>query len=390
MSAEQNSALATAVWCAGASLGAEPSALIRDEKPSPSPQIAQAIMTHRISKLATDNVNRLGLEEGDAERVRNDALAHTHAAFQLIGHTDTVVKLLSAESVRFLIIKGIALGALSQTAAGRGAGDVDVLIDPADLPRVHDIFLANGYRTALALPDVARPATRRVWQYIEREASYVQGPIHIDLHWRISTQRHLFPPFDELYSRHSTLAVSNTALPTLSAPDSLAAACYHAYFDEFQPLRSMLDVVALLNVVDPTELPAYSPQLQQLLSGVVSLSAELFPGVVDDAARAVTERLAPPPGVVRERFDQALQHSRAPWGTRPTYRAQLRKARAEAHFDTLLDSVPRFLGRRLVRFEPWTPARPTMSFSHAFANRMSIELSGARRALSKKRVAPGR
>lgn len=380
------STLHTAVWCAGSSLGAALPDSPPGETPPSSADKAAAITAHRISRLAIDHPDGLELDESDWERVRTDALAHTHAAFQLVGHTGSVVELLTTESVRFLVIKGVALGALSQTPAGRGAGDVDILIDPVDVPRVHNILHRHGFRTALALPDITRKRTWRLWQYIEREASYVSGAIHIDLHWRISTQRKLFPSFDDLYSRSTQVTIGDTTVPTLGVADSLAASCYHAYFDEFQPVRCLMDVVSLLRTLGAGELPDYPPALRKLISGVVGVVAEVFPGVVDAEAQHVIAHTAPPPRVVAERFEQALQHSRAPWGTRPSYRAQWRRARAEAHFDTPLDGAPRFLGRRLVRFEPWRPDRPTMTFGEAFANRVKIEISGLRRALRYKKT----
>ena len=344
-----------------------------------SGEMARAITRHRLSRLVVNSPHPVELAAADLETVTNDALAHTHAAFQLVGHTTHVARLLEEENIDFLVIKGIALGALSQTPAGRGAGDVDILVDPADVPRVHEVFRAGGFRPALALPDMTAPRTWRVWQYFDREATYVGHNTHIDLHWRISSQRHLFPDFATLSSRATTVSVADSTIPTLSQADSLAAACYHAYFDQFQPLRSLVDVVMLIRSVDPGTLsPTLSRRLTALMAGVIAVVADVLPGVVDTEAAALLAVLPTPPRIVRQRFDRALRSPKVAWEERQHTGDLLAKLLAEAHFDSPIDALPRFIGKRLFHFPTWSPERTSTTLLTAATRRWRVESSRRR------------
>jgi hypothetical protein len=374
--------LPRALECARIALGSTHTRTVQiPDDPAHSRAGADAIIEHRLSRLALDNAEAQSLQPGDLERVTTDALAHTHAAFQLVGHTATVVSVLEQTGIRFLIIKGIALAALTATPASRGAGDVDVLVDPLDVPRVHKVLLDNGFRPVLALPDFAAPARWRVWQFLDREASYLGPGSHLDLHWRISSQRHLFPDFETLYSRRTTVTVADTALPTLSVPDSLAASCFHTYFDQFQPARSLIDVVAALKSLGQENLPPYSRALRKLLSGVIHLVAEVFPGVVDEEVARLAKALPRPPHIVGRRFARALVTPRVRWEDHQDPGALWGKAWAEAAFDHPLEFVPRFVGKRLFDFPTWTASRPSTPLGKAFILRVGTEKRRAKTAL---------
>ena len=340
---------------------------------STSSERALAITRHRLSRLVVNSHHPLELDTDDVERITNDALAHTHAAFQLVGHTAHVSGLLTGEHVQFLVIKGVALGALSQTPAGRGAGDVDILVDPRDVPRVHDIFLAHGFRPALALPDVRKRGTWAVWSFLDREATYLGHSTQIDLHWRISSQRHLFPTIQELYARKIEVTVADATVPTLSLADSLAAACYHAYFDQFQPLRSLVDVVSLVGIAGDTTLPRYSRKLRNLMSGVLDLTRILFPETAGDTVTRLLATLPPAPSIVRSRFTDALTSPKVAWEESQNTGAVWAKMRAEAPFDSAVDIIPRFIGKRLFHFPHWTTGQPHTSLTRALVNRVQVE-----------------
>ena len=361
-------------------LGAKQDSVPAAWEESDSAERTSAIIRHRLSRLVVNSDHQLDLDPGDMERVTNDALAHTHAAFQLVGHTTHVASLLESENIEFLTIKGVALGALSQTPAGRGAGDVDILVDPRDVPRVHKLLLDHGFRPALALPDVTKSSTWAVWSFLDREATYIGHSTHIDLHWRISSQRHLFPPFADLYARKTEITVADATVPTLSVADSLAAACYHAYFDQFQPLRSLLDVVSVVRAAEGETLPRYSPKLQRLISGVLDLTRSLFPGVIDDAITRLGETLPKPPAIVASRFADALTSPKVAWEESQDTGALWAKMRAEAPFDSAIDIIPRFIGKRLFHFPHWTESQPHTPLHRALVGRVQVESSRKKKA----------
>jgi hypothetical protein len=336
--------------------------------------LIEAITRHRVSRLVLDSAEQLGFSAEGIERLKNDTLAHTHAAFQLVGHTIQVSEALTEADIDHLIIKGVALGALSSTPASRGAGDVDVLVEPSDLARLHEVLLGLGLRPAEALPDYSKRWSWTLWTFLDRERTYIGAGMQVDVHWRISSQRHLFPNFPVLWTRRTDVRVADRPIPTLGVPDSLFASCFHTYFDQFQPLRSLLDVVALLRTLDPTTpLPRPGRQLGRLVAGVVTLVTEVFPGVVDEQASRVLEQLPPPSQIVRQRWREALLSPKTVWEESQDLRALARKARAEARFDHPLEVLPRFIGKRLAYFPPATVARPSITLGEAFFGRMRVE-----------------
>lgn len=340
-----------------------------------SSSLADTIISHRLSRLALDHANTLGLDEADHERVKNDALAHTHAAFQLVGHTTQLVSTLQAAGLRFLVIKGVALAAHTSSVASRGAGDVDILLAPDDVPRLHDILDGASYRPALALPN-PHSVSGRVWRWLDREATYLGNGTQVDVHWRISSQHRLFPRFDTLYERRATVMVADTPVPTLGRQDSLAAACFHAYFDQFQPARSLVDVVAVMRAMDQdTQLPRYPTPLQRLVSGVLDLVKDVFPGVVDAGVVSLLRQLPTPPRIVRDRFEEALITPRVRWEVEQDRGALVSKFFAESAFDNPFTAAPRFLGKRMFDFPHWSAATPTTGLRQAFSRRLSVERS---------------
>jgi hypothetical protein len=213
-----------------------------------------------------------------------------------------------------------------------------------------------------------------VWSFLDRETTYIGHSTYIDLHWRISSQRHLFPPFAKLYSRRTTVTVADTQIPTLCQADSLAAACYHAYFDQFQPLRSLIDVLSLIPAVSPESLAPDLPRpLQKLMAGVITVVTDEFPDLVDTQAQALLAVLPAPPRIVRKRFDQAVVTPRRAWEETQDQKALVAKLLSEAHFDSPFEVVPRFVGKRLLAFPAWSESQETTSLSAAVWRRWRVE-----------------
>lgn len=346
---------------------------------------ADAIIRHRLSKLAVGHLGAMKLSSADSQRVTEDARLHTYAAFVLVRQTVPLANLIANAGMRFLIMKGVALAAETGSPVSRGAGDIDVVVDPGDMPLLHSALLDGGLRPVLALPAVTSRRARRVWQFLDREASYVGEDAHVDVHWRISPQRHLFPPFSALYARHTTVAIQGSDIPTLSPPDALAAACFHAYFDQFQPVRALVDVAMLIQLVDPASLPDdYSTPLKKMMAGVIALVGELFPGFATDRIAALLAPLPAPAAIVRRRFDRALASPRSPWEQSQDVGALWSKLVSEAHFDHPLEVLPRFIGKRLFQFPPWNKNTPSTPLAVALRRRWRAER--ARRRSSRRRT----
>jgi hypothetical protein len=332
------------------------------------------VTQQRVSLLVGNYASASGVSNETIDRVLSDAVAHTHAAFLVASHTTVVSEALTEASVRHLILKGVAWGALVGGVVSRGAGDIDVLVAPEDIHAAGDVFVNLGFRPATAMPDPAERTNWSVVSFVERERTYLGTPVDIDLHWRISPQRHLFPSFEELYSRHVVVPVGGRTIPTLSMGDALVAACAHVYIDEFRSLRGLIDIVRLVHALGGATVPRHSRALRQLAADVMATTRQVFPGIAEDEFQGVMRQLPTPTNRTVSMWNEAHGVPYVKWATKRDLRAAAQRFLQEARFDRTIESIPRFFGKRLLVFPPWTPSAPTATLGQAAQRRVTNEL----------------
>jgi hypothetical protein len=94
-----------------------------------------------------------------------------------------LLALLDRECIRVVPLKGPTLSrALYGSLSLRSFSDLDILIQPGDLPRTKELLEADGYTLASALPWRGDSAFSRVR---ECEISFTKGLINLDVHWRL-------------------------------------------------------------------------------------------------------------------------------------------------------------------------------------------------------------
>jgi len=97
---------------------------------------AQQVKRQRISLVILRAKEQLGLSAQLAEELEDDVASHLVAASMLITQSASLSRALTDAHIDHLVYKGAALGALQGGVSSRGAGDVDVLVAPEDIPRV--------------------------------------------------------------------------------------------------------------------------------------------------------------------------------------------------------------------------------------------------------------
>lgn len=331
------------------------------------------IRAHRLSRLVLEHLENLGFDPVDIEDVRSDALAHTQAALELVTATTLVSRALTDAGVAHLIFKGVVLGSLVSSVGARGAGDVDVLVSQKNLGVVAGVLEGLGFRPMRALPSLSFKRSWSLWAFFDRECTYVGPPGQVDLHWRIAPQRQLMPSFEDLYERRTHAVIGETSVPTLGLADSLAASCFHAYHDRFEPLRGLIDIVRIVEASEGVVLPRYSRALGRLIAGVLQLLTAEFPGVIDKPTAALLQQLPEPNRAALSRWRVATVSPRVPWAEKADVGAQIEWGIAEARCDVWWEFLPRFVGKRLFLFPDATPARQTTGFSQAFLGRLVFE-----------------
>lgn len=255
----------------------------------------EVALHHRVESLLVDHAAELGLEEATLALFMEQARAQHMAGLLLVKSTFAVGELFTRHSFDFLIFKGVPLSVLSgRKPSSRGAGDIDVLIHPRDVPRAHAVLMSEGFRPKIAFaPQDGR--AWNFWSFRERELSYRKDGIFIDLHWRVPKNAHHFPDTKAVLARKSEISIGKGSLKTLSPGDSLAACAIHIYLDYCQNLRLFTDLVFLSRLPGnrlPEDLPLPG---RQLVSDVLEFARRLLhesvipqvPGTLDPIERNV-------------------------------------------------------------------------------------------------------
>ncbi len=206
--------------------------------------VAQAVRLHRVAPLLVTHAAALELPDALVDALRDDVRAQTLGAMGLAGQSVRAVSAVAAAGIPVLLFKGVALAVASTgSPTARGAGDIDLLVRPEDVPATHETLTSGGW-SGDALPPEGR---WRAWYLASRrERSYLAPASPVDLHWRIGWHARPLPSASVLLDRAGSVTIADRTVPTLAEPDAFAAACYHAAVDRYARLRLLVDVARLL------------------------------------------------------------------------------------------------------------------------------------------------
>lgn len=269
-------------------------------------QFVEAVRRQRLGPALAQHPERLDLPPAIAAQLRADQSTENAAVRSQATELQQTFEALERAGVRALAFKGLALAVQAHgDYTARGRGDHDILVDPGDLARAHAAITALGW---IPGEGFARPGESWAWRHLVRnyyELTLTRGGQSVDLHWHLGPVRAAFPSFTELWSRRVEVEIGGQAIPTLSAYDALAHSATHAAKDQWDSLRSLLDIHRLC--ADPQTWRQADRKLNrdQLLS--IAIATQLFgiptgaPPIVTSAARpaaailpAVLERQSNP------------------------------------------------------------------------------------------------
>jgi hypothetical protein len=203
--------------------------------------VAGSVYRHldHLPELAPTERHLLG-----ANALRN-RIDHGHIGRDL-RYLDQLLKPLGAP---WVIVKGPAVAAtLYSPPEIRAAGDIDVLIAPADFPGAIELLERAGH----PVDDANWPLVRQL----------TAGQLHmvlpngtiLDLHWHLlfdAAERARYPlTTTELIARRRTVAIAGIELATLDPVDTLIHLCYHAANEGADRLGWLNDVSRAAGVTD--------------------------------------------------------------------------------------------------------------------------------------------
>lgn len=330
---------------------------------------ASGVIDHRISLVILRSKQALDISEEAASTLERDVASHLLAASSLIRQTALVSEVMHSAGIDHMVIKGAALGALQGGVSSRGAGDIDLVVEPRDIARTAQALMELDYRPNYRVPRFDQTLSWRILSTIDRETAFHSHQIGVDLHWRISPQRHLFDSPRTLIARGQMVNVGGVQIPTVSPADALSLACFHAYNDRFSQLRALVDIHRLIPLAAQNELPDFSPQLGRLVAGVLELHAELFPGMLSDEIVRLRVQLPAP-----------LPHVATVWNRHGADATALRPAKtlgniwqeflAEHALDHPIEGPLRFIAKRLFHFPPSSTHFPHQPLYRSFFSKL--------------------
>lgn len=202
-----------------------------------------AIRRHRVAELLGSQADGLELPEVLLEPIAQLRSASRRALMVQVLETGRLQRVLSDAGIASMVIKGPALAV--QTAgdpAARGAGDIDLLVDPHQVEAAHRLLLASGW--SLRPGYDVRPGTW-AWRHVMGafNALTYDGPgSAVDLHWRLDPTLDALPTFAQAWDRRVRVDLGGVTVDTLGHADLLAHTSLHAAKDSWRWMRSLVDV----------------------------------------------------------------------------------------------------------------------------------------------------
>lgn len=286
----------------------------------------------------------------------------------LVATTARLWRLLDAAGIRCLVLKGVAL---SQRLYGdptrRGAGDVDLLVDPQRLWQADQVLRCAGCQATGTQP-ADGPARLLITPHL-RDLNYLDpSGFPVELHQRLTANAHRLPvDFDTLWAERSETVIGGIRLPTLPERILPLYLCVHGAHHCWERLCWLADMAVLLRD-EPAAATAMADAERAGLGAAMRLALalahavlgvpEAAPPSADTAAAhrflsdffAGSMGLRPPERGTWVWFKREMRRRRYLYSLKPNWRHKWQELQAELSNPVDLDVLP--LGPRWVKLYP--------------------------------------
>lgn len=293
-----------------------------------------------------------------AELHRNAAAAARRSLAQ-VAEVERLARAFAVADVRMLVLKGVALSIqLYGDPTRRGARDIDILIDPAQMMQADTILVTMGYESPF---DTLSPRESESYRRWIKEVQYVHplSGVCLELHHRPSDNPVLLDwDFATLWREREELCVGNSSIATLPRQHLALYLCAHGAGHCWERLRWLLDLAELLQEpgsVDTAIAAADAEGLGSAMLHALMLAHDWFGLAVDGPhlARARADKQV-------QRLDRILAHlyAGAAWSEMPhrgSWGGALRHSLWARLYRLSIKSDWRYRRRQVMR-EWFTPA----------------------------------
>jgi hypothetical protein len=212
------------------------------------------------------------------------------AALHRMGEVVQLVEEGRSAGVTILPYKGPVLALqLYGDVAARRAGDLDVLVRPADFPRARELLLDRGFRPREVLSPAQERYLRRVYcnQVFCREDGLL-----VELHWQFTNGFFAFSlDVDALFDRLESLSFGVGSVPVMAREDLLTVLCVHGSkhrWDRLEWIAGVGEILRAAGSIDWDRLIARASLLggsRMVMLGLVVAHEMLGAPLPDDVLR---------------------------------------------------------------------------------------------------------
>ncbi len=201
-------------------------------------------------------------------------------------------------NIPMLILKGPVLGFVAYgDAYARDMGDIDVYVRPSDVSRAALALTVHGYAAPPDLVDIEFAVERMQYGY-ELTFAKRETQTHVDLHWRLFSNRRLFPMSIDcaLAQAVSVGPFGSASVPSLPPEEHFIYVCVHGAKHQWMRLKWLCDVYvfALSNDLDWAQLGRVARELdaERQIAEAATFASELFGAELPPEAGRLTVRHA--------------------------------------------------------------------------------------------------
>lgn len=232
--------------------------------------------------------------------LRARSVANGAGMLWLAGELARLLRRLEAEGIAAAPYKGPALAAqLYGDIALRQAGDLDVLVGAADVPRTRALLPSLGFSPRHRLTSDARAymlATRYAEEFVRDDGC------RLELHWRFTNRDARFPlGYESLAPRLGRVDLGGTSVPAFHLEDLLLVLCVHGAKHRWDSLELICGVAETVRLLHDADWPAIVERAARLGSRRVLLLGLTL-------AHDLLDAPLPPAVVGQARADRHVPH----------------------------------------------------------------------------------
>ncbi len=188
------------------------------------------------------------MPSGQARRLQELSISGTARAMLVAYKGAAAIKALTDAGIRATAFKGVGLLAnLYPTAADRTVGDVDLLIDEADLSATCQTLYAIGFSPQIDIP--VQEWLTHISRRIHPTHGYIvfmsDDKVELDIHWRLGIAESRVFSTQAILERAENVLLFRTPMNAAAPLDAMALTVHHVIRDYFRPGTTVKDLCDL-------------------------------------------------------------------------------------------------------------------------------------------------